>query len=550
MLTKLTIYNYALITGLSVEFDRGLNTVTGETGAGKSIIIGALGLILGNRADLSVISRNEKCIVEGIFSIGQYNLKPFFEENDLDYDENTIMRREITPSGKSRAFINDTPVNLSTMRDLGLKLIDIHSQHQNLELANQKFQLELVDLVSGSEKILGEYKVLYSNFTSLQKELKILKEKSEKASADLDYFQFQFNQLEDAKLREGEQELLEEELEKLTHAEEIKNAFAEVQQLIDSNHLSVIQNIKAGHKKLLNIQNYIKEAPGLAERLESCQLELKDILDEAEGLAEKIEYDPKRIAQVNDRLNLIYSLEQKHQKTSVKELIDLKNEFDERINRITGYDNEIKELGEKLENTFKLLENKSKELTEARKRSFKDIESSIVKDLRQLGMSKSRFTVQHEKLENFTPAGKDSVAFLFSANVDVPPNEISKIASGGEMSRLMLAIKNLLRNSKALPSVIFDEIDSGVSGEIALKMGAILKDFSSSTQIINITHLPQIAARGDAHFVVYKYEQNGKTYTSIKQLNENEREEELAKMVGGEKITETTLKTARELLTR
>jgi len=550
MLTKLTISNYALIDSLTVEFHKGLNSVTGETGAGKSIIIGALGLILGNRADMSVLNRDEKCIVEGIFSVGQYNIIPFFEENDLDYDDNTILRREITSSGKSRAFINDTPVNLKIMREMGLKLIDIHSQHQNLELSNQKFQLELIDLVSGSDKILNEYRLLYSDFISLQKELKELIEKSEKASADLDYYQYQFNQLENAKLQKDEQEELEAELEKLTHAEEIKSTLTEVQSLLDNEQFSIIQNLKDSHKRLVNIQSYIKEVPELTERLESCQLELKDILDEAEGLAEKIEHDPERTEQVNDRLNLIYSLEQKHQKVSVKELIDLKNSFDEKINRITGYDSEINELKQKLENTRQMLEDKSRKLTHTRKKSFKYIESSVIKDLKQLGMSKSRFTIQHEDLKDFTPTGKDSISFLFSANVDIAPSEISKIASGGEMSRLMLAIKNLLRTSKALPSVIFDEIDSGVSGEIALKMGTILKNFSSSTQIINITHLPQIAARGDAHFVVYKFEKNGKTFTSIKQLNKNERIEELAKMVGGENVTDTTRKTARELLTR
>jgi DNA repair protein RecN (Recombination protein N) len=550
MLTKLTISNYALIDNLSVEFHQGLNSVTGETGAGKSIIIGALGLILGNRADMSVLNHDEKCIVEGIFNIGQYNIITFFDKNDLDYDDNTILRREITPSGKSRSFINDTPVNLKLLREIGLKLIDIHSQHQNLELANQKFQLELIDLVSGSDKILIEYRLLYSDFISLQKELKELIEKSEKASSDLDYYQYQYNQLEDARLQEDEQEKLEAELEKLTHAEEIKSTLEEVQSLLDNEQFSVIQNLKDSYKRLVNIQSYIKEVPELAERLESCQLELKDILDETEGLAEKIEHDPARTEQVNERLNLIYGLEQKHQKASVKELIDLKNSFDEKINRITGYDSEINELKQKLENTRQMLDAKSHELTLARKKSFKHIESSVIKDLKQLGMSKSRFIIQHQSLKDFTPTGKDSVAFLFSANVDIAPAEISKIASGGEMSRLMLAIKNLLRTSKALPSVIFDEIDSGISGEIALKMGAILKDFSSSTQIINITHLPQVAARGDAHFVVYKFERDGKTSISIKQLSKTERIEELAKMVGGKNVTDTTRKTARELLIR
>lgn len=549
MLTKLNVNNYALITRLEVEFHTGLNSVTGETGAGKSIILGALGLILGNRADLSVLKNSdEKCIVEGTFRIGQYKLESFFEKYDLDYDTATILRREITPSGKSRAFINDTPVTLKIMRELGLQLIDIHSQHQNLELGNQKFQLNLVDTVAGSGIILGEYKKLYTEYIDLQKELKEVAEKSEKAAADLDYFQFQFDQLKEAGLQQNEQEELEAELEKLTHAEEIKSAFLEIQQLLDGEQFSVIQNLKDGYKRITAIQDFMNESEELARRLESCQIELKDILDEAEMLSGKIEHDPVRIEQVNDRLNLIYSLEQKHHVATVEELLELKNSFEEKIEQATGYEDEIKKLENERAETRALLQKKAAELSATRKGSFRKIESSVLADLKQLGMPKSKFTVQHETLPEFSPSGIDSVAFHFSANTDVTPAEISRIASGGEMSRLMLAIKNLLRTSKALPTVIFDEIDSGVSGEIALKMGTILKAFSASTQIINITHLPQIAAKGDAHFVVYKYEESGKTFTSVKLLEEKDRVEELAKMVGGESVTESTLTTARELL--
>ena len=549
MLTKLTISNYALINELNVKFHSGLNSVTGETGAGKSIILGALGLILGNRADLSVLkNKDEKCIIEGIFEIGNYNLDRFFVENDLDYDSATILRREIVPSGKSRSFINDTPVNLKTMRELGLQLIDIHSQHQNLELGNQKFQLDLVDTVSGSSQLLAEYKKLYTEFRALQKKREDLIQKSEKANADLDYFQFQFNQLDEANLVAGEQEELENELEKLTHAEEIKTALVQVQSLLDDDAFSAIQNVKESRKILENIQHYLTEAPALTERLQSCFLELKDILDETEVLAERVEHDPVRIEQVNDRLNLIYSLQQKHHVAEVAELLEIKDSFQQKINEAVGFDDEIKAIEKQLEDCRQQLEKKSTELTQVRTKSFKKIEQSVVADLKQLGMEKSRFEGVHQSLPDFTASGKDAVSFLFSANVDSPPAEISKIASGGEMSRLMLAIKNLLRNSKALPTVIFDEIDSGVSGEIAVKMGNILKSFSSSTQIINITHLPQIAAKGDAHLMVYKFEKEGKTFTSIKQLNDAERVEELAKMVGGESLTDSTIKTAKELM--
>ena len=549
MLTRLSISNYAIIDNLNIEFHERLNSVTGETGAGKSIILGALGLILGNRADLSVLKdQSKKCIVEGVFEIGNYNLQSFFEENDLDFESTTIIRREITSSGKFRAFINDTPVTLKTMRDLGLCLIDIHSQHQNLELGNRKFQLDLVDTVSGSAEVLQQYRVIYSEFVQLNKDLYELIEKSEKESADLDYWQFQFNQLNEAGLQENEQEEQETLLAQLNHAEEIKNAFTEVRHLLDQEHFSVLTNLKESRKRLENIQNYISDVPGLVERLQSSLFEIKDILDETERLAADIEHDPAKIEIITDRLNLIYSLQQKHHVNSVNELIELKNSFDEKINQVTGYEDEIRTVKNNLEKCRLKLEEKAKELTAIRKKSFKQIETAIVGDLQQLGMLKSKLEVVHEQLTDFSSSGKDAVSFLFSANTDSAPNEISKVASGGEMSRLMLAIKNLLRKSKALPTVIFDEIDSGVSGEIALKMGNIIKSFSASTQIINITHLPQVAAKGDAHYLVYKFEENGKTYTSIKQLTHTERVVELAKMVGGENYSETTLKTAEELL--
>ena len=549
MLARLSISNYALINQLQVNFHKNLNSLTGETGAGKSIILGALGLILGNRADLSVLKdKQQKCIVEGQFEVEEYALKAFFEDNDLDYDASTILRREITPSGKSRAFINDTPVNLKVIRELGLKLIDIHSQHQNLDLSNQKFQLDLVDSVAKSLKILVDYKKLFSAYKSTEQQLDETKQTAEKAKADLDYFQFQFNQLEEAGLKVDEQLKLETELEKLTHAEDIKTAFAEVNTLLDNETLSVVRNIKEGQRALEKIKDYFKEAGGLCERVESTMIELQDIVEEAEQLSEKVEFNPERIEQVSERLNLIFSLQQKHNVATVAELIAFKNHFDDKINQAVGFDEEIKKLSAQLEEQSTLLDTKATELTSKRKKSFVIIEKSIVADLKLLGMPKARLEVVHSNTESFQANGRDAVSFQFSANPDSAPDEISKIASGGEMSRLMLAIKNLLRSSKALPTVIFDEIDTGVSGEIALKMGAIIKEFSSTTQIINITHLPQIAAKGDAHFQVYKFEEGGKTFTSIKQLDDEQRIEELAKMVGGDKLTDTTLKTAKELL--
>lgn len=548
MLLRLTISNYAIIDNLNVEFYNGLNSVTGETGAGKSIILGALGLILGNRADLSVLKDNSrKCVVEAHFGIGNYNLQPFFTENDLDFSDTTIVRREITATGNSRSFINDTPVNLKTLRDLGLVLIDIHSQHQNLDLGTHRFQLDLVDTVAKNGVLLNEYRELFSNYKTLRKQLAEIVEKSEKERAELDYWQFQFDQLNEANLSDGEQEELETELGLLTHAEEIKTALGEVKQLLDDERFPVLNQIKESKKRLEKIQNYIDSIPDLVTRLESSFLELKDIIDETENISDGIEHDPERIEKVTARLNLIYSLQQKHHLKTVTELVNLKNSFGEKIMQVTGYDVEISALEKKIKSTQETLVKKAKELTIGRKNAFGFIEKEILGDLVQLGMPKSKLEIKHEDLPDFTVNGKDTISFLFSANNDMPLNEISKVASGGEMSRLMLAIKNLLRKSKTLPTVIFDEIDSGVSGEIALKMGNIIKSFSASAQIINITHLPQIAAKGDAHFVVYKYEENGKTLTSVKLLNAEERIEELAKMVGGNDYSEASLKIAREM---
>lgn len=549
MLSRLYISNYALIQKLQIDFHNKLNTVTGETGAGKSIILGALGLILGNRADLSVLKKKEeKCIVEGLFEVKDYKLENFFDANDLDYDPSTILRREITPAGKSRAFINDTPVNLKVLRELGLRLIDIHSQHQNLELGNQVFQLDLIDAVAVTNSVLKTYKEGFAAYKKADGVLTELREKAEKEKADLDYFQFQFNQLEEAALQENEQSELEEELERLNHAEEIKTGFSEVFNLLDNEQLSVIQNVKDAQRAVEKIKEYIPEASELATRLESAMFELRDMADEAASLAENIEFNPARIEEVNDRLNLLYGLQQKHNVASVEELIALRDDFDSKINKVVGYDDELARREKELGDLKEALNRKAESLTKQRKRSFRTIEKSVIDDLKQMGMPKTRFLIEHEISESFTSVGRDLVSFRFSANSDSDPDEISKIASGGEMSRLMLAIKNLLRSSKALPTVIFDEIDTGVSGEIAVKMGSIIKAFSTTTQIINITHLPQVAAKGDAHFKVYKLENKGKTNTSIKRLSKDERVEELAKMVGGEKLTDNAMKIAEELL--
>ena len=550
MLTKLTVSNYALIRELSVEFLSGLNMVTGETGAGKSIILGALGLILGNRADLSSLkNKDEKCVVEGTFEVGNDSLKHLFEENDLDYDVVTILRREIAPSGKSRAFINDTPVNLKVMQDIGLKLIDIHSQHQSLELANYQYQLNVIDTVSDSFNVLNEYKSRFSTVVNLKRKLAELVDKSKKANSDLDYYRFQFQQLEEAKLNESEHEEFEAELKQLTHAEEIKTAFREVSGLLDSEQFSVIKNIKDAQRLFDKIKDFIPEAPNLTQRLQSIVFELKDIKEETDRLTEKIEYNPARIELINDRLNLIYSLWQKHHVSTVGELIELRNNLEENINRAVAYDTEICLVENELKANLLELEKQAKLLTETRKKVFSDFESKVVGVLRQLGIDKAKFIVAHEVLPEFTQTGKDSVSFLFSANADMLPAEISKIASGGEMSRLMLAIKSLLQNSASLSTIIFDEIDNGVSGIVADKVGDIIYELSKSMQVINITHLPQIASKGNAHYEVYKEENKiGTTVTKIKLLTGEERVLHIARMLSGKDITQAAIDNAKELL--
>ncbi|NQU86719.1 MAG: DNA repair protein RecN [Mariniphaga sp.] len=549
MLTKISIKNYALIDELVIDFNKGFNIVTGETGAGKSIILGALALIIGNRADTSSLRDNtKKCVVEGVFKIESYGLNSLFETNDLDYEAFSIFRREITPSGKSRAFINDTPVSVKLMSELGSKLIDIHSQHQNLELTTKRFQLDLVDIVADNEKALSDFRKGYFEFIKKQKFLNELKTTAEKEKSDLDYYEFQFKQLDEAKLSENEQLELEAELEKLSHAEEIKGSLNRVAELLDNDQAAVLNYLKEGNNELKKISGYFKEASDLHERLESTYLELKDISEELSIQSENIEYDPVRLENLNQRLDLIYSLQQKHHASSVKELIELKERFENQISGIVDFDIQISKQEKELENLREQLVQKSNEISKKRIKVFPEIEKNVSSVLTQLGMPKSRFKVAHELLNDFGENGRDSIGFLFSANKDTEPAEISKIASGGETSRLMLAIKSLITNTKSLPTIIFDEIDSGVSGEIALKMGNILKEFSKSAQVINITHLPQIAAKGDFHYKVYKFDNKNGTFTSIKKLNQNERIEELAKMVSGDKPTENAFQTARDLM--
>ncbi|MEI7828922.1 MAG: DNA repair protein RecN [Prolixibacteraceae bacterium] len=549
MLRRLQIRNYALIRELDVDFTSGLTIITGETGAGKSILIGALSMILGQRADTAVLKDKEnKCIVEGIFDVDGYGLEPLFAENDLDYDKQVIFRREITSNGKSRAFVNDTPVTLKTLQDLGLRLIDIHSQHQSLELGNRLFQLMVLDNYSGNISILKEYQSGYKKFKSLLSELAMAEEKALQMRQELDYFQFQLEQLTKANLHVGEQENLEQELTLLTHADEIKTAFLTVANLLREEEGNALVRVKESMGILNRILKFYPEASGLIERLNSAYLEMIDISAEVAFSSEKMEVDPKRIVHLNERLDQLYSLQQKHHAANEEELIQLRDEFEQKVNSVFSNDESLSALKTEVFEREKELLELAGQLTRNRLSKTSQISQKVEEQLFQLGMPHSRFTVEVKTELPLSPWGRDEVSFLFTANKNGELNEISKVASGGELSRLMLSIKALISKSKALPTILFDEIDSGISGETADKMGNILKEISRDMQVINITHLPQIAAKGDLHYLVYKEDTSKETITQVKLLSPADRISEIAKMLSGEVITEAARLNAVELL--
>lgn len=549
VLQSLHISNYALIDQLSIRFYPGFNIITGETGAGKSIILGALGLILGQRADMGVLQdKDRKCSVEGIFQIRGYQLEHFFAQAELDYDDISILRREITPAGKSRAFINDTPVNLKVLQDLSLRLIDIHSQHQNLELGSRLFQLKLVDLIAGNGVVLKEYSRLYNELLSQESSLTALKDEAARSRTDLDYYEFQFKQLEEARLKENEQQELETEQTALEHAGEIKAVFGVLSEEIEHEEYGILQKLKEQAAQLAKMAGILPQAKQMKERLDSCYFELKDLSVESASLSERAEHDPQRVTIISNRLDTIYSLQQKFRVGTVPELIAIKNELREKIHQIASFDEEIEAAGRRVEELQEKVQRQAIEISERRKGVSGQIADSVIRVLQKLGMTHADFRIRFEKTEQPGLMGIDDVQFLFSSNRNSVPNDIAKIASGGEISRVMLALKTLITDNKSLPTIVFDEIDTGISGEVAVKTGSILKEMSGHMQVINITHLPQIAGKGQHHFKVYKYEANERTLTSIRELNDDERIDELAQMLSGEKASDTARKTARELL--
>lgn len=549
MLKSLSIKNYALIDSLNIGFSDDLNILTGETGAGKSILLGAIGLIIGQRADLSVLrDKSQKCSAEGVFEILNYGLQSFFTENELDYEDVTILRREITPAGKSRAFINDTPVNVKVLHDLGLKLIDIHSQHQNLDLNEKYYQLKIVDLVAGNEDLLKHYSEVFRKYCQLREILNKTLFLSVQAKTDLDYFEFQFKQLDEAKLIENEQDNLELQLEKLTHAEEIKSIFGQAYQIFAEADLSVLAILKENLNNLGKLRLVLPEAQQIYNRLESVYIEMKDIASETLMIADKTENDPEKIEKVNQRLDLIYTLQQKHRVSTVFELIKIQADLSAKIEQIGSYDTEIDRLQKDIQTQKKMLAELSSEIGKQRTSVSQVIENKVIEVLQNLGIPNAAFKLKFEKLRDFSITGLDEVSFMFSANKSQELQEIAKVASGGEMSRLMLAVKTLITDTKSLPTIIFDEIDTGVSGEVAVKMGLILGQMAKTVQVLNITHLPQIAAKGKHHFKVFKFDEADQTYTSIKKLSEQERVEEIAQMLSGENYSQTSVAAAKELL--
>ena len=549
MIKSLSIKNYALIDAIEIDFNSGFSIITGETGAGKSILMGALSLITGQRADTGVLKDNsKKCIVEGNFLMANYGLTKFFDDNELDYANETILRREISPAGKSRAFINDTPVTLSVLKDLSLQLIDIHSQHQNLNLNLSEFQLKVIDAYAGNNNLLEEYSKVFLEYTELKKQLEKLTTDAIQSKDDFDYLNFQFNELETVNLISGEQEELEEESKTLNNTEEIQRDLAIIHNSLSNENNAVLVNLKEAHQATVRIIPFFNKISQLEARINSAFIDLKDVAEEVEVILGGVEFDPARVEFVNSRLNLIYSLQQKHRLNSIDELLSFKEQLDNKLQNITSFDDRIADFNNKLKIINDKLSKLSDSLSRKRLKSLPKIEKNISEQLEQLGMPDAKFRIIHEKTKDFTQKGTDKINFLFTANKNIEAQNISKVASGGEISRLMLSIKLLLSKSIDLPTIIFDEIDTGVSGEIADKMGNIMKEMSKNMQVLNITHLPQVAAKGDTHYLVFKGENNNISTSGIKMLSGDERLQEIAKMLSGENITKEAVENAKVLL--
>ena len=549
MLLSLSIKNYALIESLETDFSNQFSVITGETGAGKSILLGALGLVLGNRADLtSLKDKEQKCIIEAQFSITNYNLQSFFDENDMDYEDKTIIRREILPSGKSRAFVNDSPVNLQELQELGAMLLDIHSQHQTRELTEENYQIDILDAVANNGNNVISYKNALSDFKSTQKELKQLISEKEALVKEYEYNSYLLNELLAANLVDGEQEELEQELEQLSNVEFIKENFDRILAIANEEQVGALINLKEIKIALQKVAGFSTQNAQLLERLTSSLLEIEDIISECEQSNEKILADPERLELVNTKLQTIYNLQKKHQVQTIADLLVIQNELDEKVIRVDDLDNVINKLQADLNSKQEKVDELAKSIFENRKKTAPILIDKIRTILSQLGMVEASFQIEINHTDSYYPKGKDEVVLLFSANKGTSFGLLKKVASGGEMSRIMLAIKAILANYSKLPTIIFDEIDTGVSGEIAIKMGEIMKEMSTSMQVFAITHLPQIAAKGNSHYKVSKRNQGDTTISELNLLSSEERILQIAEMLSGKDITDSALQHAKALL--
>ena len=550
MLSRLKISNYALISETEIEFGDGLTVITGETGAGKSILMGALSLVLGSRADVSVIKQGEKkTVVEAEFDVSAYNLRSFFDDNDLDYADRTEIRREILDSGKSRAFVNDTPVNLNTLKELGQHLTDIHSQHQTLEIGYEDFQIGLIDAYAKNGELLADYAQKYQKWQSAKSQLESLIRHAKEIAREAEYLHFRFDELDKAKLRDGEQQELEEEYEILTHNEDIKMAFSNAcDELVRAEEGTVLQKLKTSINELRKIAAYYPKAAEFADRMESTYIELDDVAREISDIDDNTEYSPERLEFVNERLGTIYQLQKKFNVNTTAELIAMHKELAQKLSLVDNIDGETDDLRKTVATLETELGKQADLIGKGRREAVPRLREEIFGLLQSLGIKDSQFDVEFVETKDFKPNGKDSVKFMFSANKNVPMGELSKTASGGELSRLMLSLKYILSRSSKLPTIIFDEIDTGISGDIAGKMGAMFRRMAEHMQVICITHLPQVAAKGNHHLKVYKHEADGAIRSDIKPLTADDRIREIAAMLSGEKITDAALQNARELI--
>lgn len=549
MLKKLHISNYVLIKNLDVDFTNGLSIITGETGAGKSILLGALGLVLGERADAKTLSdKNKKCIIEAEFDISEYPLQQFFSENEIDYETQTIIRREINAEGKSRAFVNDTPVNLSLLKTLSSTLVDVHSQHQTLTVGNSSFQLNVTDALANHSELLLSYRENFNHYRQLQNTLNDLLEKEKQASAEFDFIQFQYEELNNANLKEGETETLEKELEILTHSESILKSVETARHLISEDEQNAVQLIHQSIQQLQQAAKYHPKTESILKRLMSCNIELKDIASEMDLIQNNIHFNPERIEIISERLSVINHLLQKHRLNEVSNLLQLKDSLEQKLSGFNSVAEDIERIKKEIATVESTLNKQAATLSENRKEAAKKLTRKILKLLHEVALPDAQFEASLTSLQHFSHSGLDAIRFLFSANKGVQPQELSKVASGGEMSRLMLCLKAILAEVTSMPTIIFDEIDTGISGETAFKVGNMIEALAKKRQVIAITHLPQMASKGEMHYFVYKQTLGSNTETRVKLLSKEERIQEIAKMLSGEGITEASIENAKDLL--